>query len=184
MKSSAERSLMPKETDRHEPEIPFADVAALAKEVMLRDGRHVPTLIVQGRAERLILQLPDLPSLPEAKHQLMFLAGVYVAQEFALGPLRQVFFISEAWLSLARNGQPLDVRPSEDLERKEVLVIAALYPQTGQQELVLQEIIRHGQDQPVSLAAVRLEDADIRPDSPLLRAFVEGHQAGDQSSLR
>ena len=90
---------MSKESERHEPYFAFSDVVQLAKEVLLRDGQHVPTLIIQGSTDQMILQLSDLPSTPEEKHQVMFLCGVYVAQEFELGTLQSIYFVSEGWLS-------------------------------------------------------------------------------------
>jgi hypothetical protein len=180
----AKRNVMSKESERHEPYFAFSDVVELAKEVLVRDGQHIPTLMIQGSTAQMILQLSDLPSTPEEKHQVMFLCGVYVAQEFDLGSIKAIYFVSEGWLSRVPTDRAEDWRPSQSPQRRETLLIAALYPPTGRQELALQEIIRHGASETVDLVAIQPTQAHARPDSPLVRAFAEGHKIGKSASLR
>lgn len=75
----------------------MTQIAALARDVMLRDGRHAPTLVVEGSRQGGVVALKDLPDDPAEKHLMMQGAGYTIGKRPDLGELVRVFLISEAW---------------------------------------------------------------------------------------
>lgn len=53
----------------------------------------------------------------------MFVAGQALARDSGAEQLRSVYFVSEAWLSQAQDGRLPDVPPSQNPQRKEVLIV-------------------------------------------------------------
>lgn len=165
---------MSNENDTHPPSIDT--IAELAQTKALKHGAHVPTLIMTGTEKSIVGQL-NLPDTHEARAQVFFNAGFTFAQEKNFGVLRQVFFITEGWLSLLEEGE-LQMRPSEDPKRLEVLLIAGLYLLQAKHSLVVLEMIRNGADELVELREhSRLVD-EGQTESPLLNALVMGYAAG------
>lgn len=155
--------------------LPFELVTLVARELTLRDGGHEPTLIIDGSNGPAVVQIDALaPRLGERIEQ-MFFAGASLARKGHVGRLRQVFFIAEGWVSTAQDGSPPNLPPSQDPNRKEVLIISGYAPATGQANLALLEMIR---DPEGTLRELREferfgeDDEDVR--SPLLMAFVKG----------
>lgn len=153
----------------------FELVTLVAREMTLRDGGHVPTLIIDGSNGPVFVQIDQLAPSHHGRIEQMFFAGAALAREGHVGRLQQVFFISEAWLSTARDGLPPEPRPSQDPNRKEVLIISGYMPRTQQVNLALLEMIR---DQDGTLSEMREferfgdEEEDVQ--NPLLVAFVKG----------
>lgn len=175
---------MSKEKRQPESHLRLQDVLQLAEEVILRDGHHLPTLLVEGSTDYLIMQMPGLPSEPEARQAMLFAVGALLSTEHSVGSLRQVFLITEGWLSVEHDGKPPVERPSQDPRRKEVLVIAAVYPPTGKQALKLREMIRDANGQLIDLLIYRPPGKEVEPESPLLQAFVAGYQINKGPALR
>src|SRR5215213_6400226 len=103
--------------------ITIAEIIANAKEIMLRDGQHVPTLIVEGSKSLVGGQIPDLPATHGERVELMRFLGQAAAKSGRVDLLQQVFMVSEGWLSQPREDKPTDLHPSQDPNRKEVLII-------------------------------------------------------------
>jgi hypothetical protein len=149
-------------------------ISAIAKEVMLKDGYHAPTLIVEGTKEGGILSLKHFPDDPDEKHLAMQATGYNVGKKAELGELVRVFLISEAWVSMAKSGTLPSVRPSKDPNRREVLIISSLAVDRTT-ALTLFHIERDAAGKVTGLTefSPSPEDAPTMK-SPLLDAFLHG----------
>src|SRR3712207_746909 len=98
-------------------------------------------------------------------------AGVQLAQDGKVGEIAQVFYICEGWSSPARTPY---IRPSQDPNRAEVLVVSALDATTNTQRLQMYACIRDAKQAVIDLKQVLPEDAEA--ESPLLPAFVAGYR--------
>ncbi len=148
-------------------------IVELAKEVALRDGGHVPTLIIEGTGESVITQVPWLPDTPEHKQHMMREIGGAAAQTGRVGSLQTVFFIAEGWMSAAPPGGEPAVPPSQDPNRKEILQISSLQVESHKSEIVMFEMVRDGQRQLVELKRFDMGEG-TEGSAPILDAFVEG----------
>ena len=161
------------------------EIAHIATEVALAEGGHIPTLVVEGSGGTAICQLTEFPGDQKEKHQSMAITGFMAAQKREVGSLKQVSFVSEGWMSLAREGQPPSMVPSQDPNRREVLVVHRLDVKSKKATLVLFEMIRDGEGQLTDLARMNPEgeagvggDEEASAESPLLDAFVAGFLLG------
>ena len=150
----------------------------------MEDGNHVPILIVEGSRGLAISQMRDVPDTHDERLLLMRSLGQAAATSRKLGLLKQVFFISEGWMSLGDQGRPPELRPSEDPNRKEVLIISGLELKARQKSLKLFEMIRDPEQRVVDLAElIPPHDKDGRIEIPLLDAFVEGFRLAFQAQV-
>jgi hypothetical protein len=157
----------------------------MAKEVTLRDGQHLPTVIADGSAQTAIVQLAELPNTHEGRAQQMYMTGFLLADSRQIGKLKQVFFISEAWMSTPREGELPTVPPSQDPNRKEILVISAMRVPDHDTKMAIFEMLRSQEGQLTDLKEyepVTSENTDV--DSPLLRAFAAGFDEGTSEITR
>ena len=161
--------------------ITFEQVTRLAREVLLRDGNHVPTLIVDGTRNPIVIQMEILVPTFEGRLQQMFVTGQALAHEGTAGRLRSVYFITEAWLSQARDGMLPDMRPSQDPQRKEVLMVNGLDRLIGKSRRVHLAIFEMMRDEQGALREIRSYSFPDKPadtaDTPLLEAFLTGFWA-------
>ena len=157
------------------------EITNIAKENILKFGGHVPTIIVKGSDGSSIAQFESLAETHEEKARMMFAAGADIARNNRIGELWQVFFVSEAWVSMAGEDGTIDKPPSQDPNRKEVLIITTVelieQPRT---DLALFEMIRNNEGELVELKEFAMvENAEgLRVESPLLKAFVAGYRMG------
>ena len=88
-------------------------------------------------------------------------------------------------MSMAKKGGAIEVPPSQDPNRKEVLIISSSSDvQARRASLVVFEMLRDGEGQLVELEQLHtVEDEDLRVASPLLNAFVEGFRLEMRSKL-
>lgn len=168
----------------HEPRpssLSFEMVVKLAKETALEHGNHVPTLLVEGSRETALVQLQDIPDTPEGRIAQMFTLGLALGQEKSIGTLTQVFYIFEAWMSMGQGGKLPSGRPSQDPNRKEILMIANF--KTRQQELktVVLEMVRDSEGQLLDLREIKPNAGQA--EFPLITAFVRGFQVGKSGKL-
>jgi hypothetical protein len=170
---------MRRERERPQPPEPvrLEHVVRLARETLLRDGYHAPTLVVDGSRRVLVVQITELASEHTGRVEQMVIAGRVVAREGQGGQLRRVYFVCEGWMSLARDGVMPGMLPSQDPQRKEVLVVTGIDVRTRQTETVLYEMVRDGQGELRELVDVD-QPAGGSADSPLLDAFVFGYTGG------
>src|SRR3954463_1665421 len=103
-------------------------VIRLAKETIVLTGEQPPLLIVHGSQEQGLVPFGEFPESSGEKQKVMFTAGFQIATTKDLGELREVFFLSEAWISFGTMGRPIQRRPAEDPEHKEALIVSYLNP--------------------------------------------------------
>jgi len=165
----------PEKKQRPQP-INFELITQLAQEVLLRDGSHAPTLIVDGSTNPVAIQIDQLAATFEGRAQQMFVAGQSLAHTGSAGRLRGVYFVSEAWLSQGKEGKAPYMRPSKDPKRIEVLMVSGLEIKPRQVRLAIYEMLR---DKAGNLREIRQweypDDPDDAADTPLLKAFLTGY---------
>ena len=158
------------------------DVARMASAVMLEHGNHYPIVLVEGSQGGFTGLLKEFPAEHEAKVEEMARAGAYFGEhQGRIGALRQVFFIAEGWTSLAREGKAPEVRPSEDPNRREVLLVSQLDVEKVDQGFVILEVIRDPDGNVVEVREMDLGMDGARAESDLLPAFVAGFRAGSRA---
>lgn len=154
-------------------------VTRLVKEVTLQAGGHTPTVFFDSQQGTGMVQIPDFADTHTARAQQMFSIGFALAQTGRYRALNQIFLVSEAWMSVNPQGLPLDHLPSEDPNRKEILMIAGLSVITQQSDLVVIEMIRNQAGDLVELRDMdTASPSDTYINSPLLAAFTLGFDAG------
>lgn len=136
------------------------EITSWAKEFMLKDGTHGPTLFVETEAR-----------------QLYFLAlGRRFASDHPGERVREVTLIIMTWANMQRPGQAAPkLRPSQDPNRMELLMISQLTVNADDSTKLdgqLVEIIRDGQGKVCDLyhLPATIEDGQ----SPILTLFVLG----------
>jgi hypothetical protein len=155
-----------------------------AREVILRDGEHVPTLIADGSRQSVVIPVPEMGDTHDERRVQMFAAGFVLGHSRRLGVLRQVFFISEGWLSLAEGKSPPKMLPSEDPKRREVLFVSSLKLADHKADMAVFEMIRDSEGELIEirpLPEVANREAQIGKmdvESPLLDAFTAGFSIG------
>ncbi len=164
--------------DPHQP-LTLEVVTRHAIDTLLRDERHAPTLIVEGSQTGVLIQIGDVPPTHEERMAQMFTLGFSLARQEAVGRLKQVFLITEGWMSVADGGALPQQPPSQDPLRREVLIIAAYAPVKERIEGTLIEMLRDDVQRLRELKPVtELPEAEHRMESPLLVAFARGFVRG------
>ena len=154
-------------------------IAQIAKETLLKDGHHIPTVIADGDNGPIYIPMTPFPTTHEGRQQWMRMAGFGLAQTGAANTLWQVFFISEGWMSVFDGGKPPDQSPSQDPDRIEVLFIYRLTIQENQTKVVMFEMIRDEEERLMDLKTHPLPGGEgAEAQSPLLDAFVLGFRTG------
>ncbi len=175
---------MTKEKEQPPTPLAFDQVIRMAKEMLLRDGYHTHTVIVDGSRQRLIAQFSELAPTHDGRVNQMFVAGAILADKGSAGRLRRVFFISEGWMSVPHEGHLPDVPPSQDPNRKEVLVITGYEPGARQTSIALFEMVRDTEGRLTELKEFQPAAGEgTVNESPLLTAFVAGFDRGRGGTL-
>lgn len=174
--------MTPEKKQRPQP-INFELITQLARESLLRDGSHAPTLVIDGSANPVAIQIDQLAPTFEGRAHQMFVAGQSLAHNGSAGRLRGVYFVSEAWLSQGQEGKAPYMRPSKDPKRIEVLMVSGLEFKPRQVRLAIYEMLR---DKSGALLEIKPweypDNPDDAADTPLLEAFLAGYWG--TSSLR
>jgi hypothetical protein len=153
-------------------------VSRHAVDVLLRDGSHAPILIVEGNRGGTVITLQDMAPTHDERLRQMAQAGVVTAQRNEVGKLRQLFFITEAWMSTTEGGQLPDQPPSQDPRRKEILVVSQLQVQQDQSAMVAYEMHRDDEGKLAKITQMPSGDpSEVEVKSPLLDAFIVGFGA-------
>jgi hypothetical protein len=160
--------------EREQDHITIEEIISKAKEIMLRDGQHVPTLIMEASNLLVASPLPSMPVTYGEKVEFMRFVGQVAAKSGRFDQLQQVFMVTEGWMSESRE----NVRPSQDPNKKEVLIISAIQMKERKKQMEILEILRDDKEQVVGLEAYLpdKEKKDEKVDIPLLDAFVQGFQ--------
>ncbi len=158
--------------------INFEDITRLAIESTLREGSHIPFMIIDGSKRLIYGGVPNIPDTHDKRMQFMYAAGQFTAMSKQAGKVRQVFFISEGWMSLPKDGELPKTLPSEDPSRKEVLIISGLEIQKQIKYLKLFEMLRDKEENLIGLTEVALgKEESASFTVPLLDAFKQGFEA-------
>src|SRR5688572_9487942 len=111
--------------ERDPSPITLEEIVSNAKEVMLREGTHIPVLIVEADNKLVAGQISYMPPTHGERVELMHHLGQATAKSGRVNQLQQVFMVHEGWMSVATEDKAAEVRPSEDPDRKEVLIVSA-----------------------------------------------------------
>ncbi len=148
----------------------MADIVAQAKSWVLRYGSHPTILLVQGTKENRYIYLPDFPN--EQKVEFLFGVGKRTAELGNVGSLNKLFLVMEAW-----QGRSINIPPSQDPNRIEVLLVSCLDLRTREQRVTCLEYIRDAKGILREIKDMVLPDGQTvaKAESPLLPAFVAGY---------
>ena len=104
----------------------------------------------------------------------------YQTARAPLGRLLNVIFITEAWL-----GTRMDVPPSEDPRRIEVLTLSHYAVRERRLELVSYEMIRDGEGKLIDLVLSwdTRQEPKVQPQSGLIDGFMEGYHDGRRGRI-
>lgn len=155
-------------------------IAELARETLLQDGRHPPTLIVDGTLRTGVIELPDLGRSHDERIQQLATLGYEMATERQAGQLQQAFLITEAWMAFVNDGNWPALPLSKNTNRKEVLIISQFNANTLEGKYILYELKRTTDGHLFELAEFPLADGrGVQSDNRLLTAFAMGFHMGD-----
>jgi len=146
------------------------EVIDIAKQLMLRDGYHAPIIFAKGTKCRAVVALECFGNTADERAKDMLYAGAMVADKHNVGELELIVFVNEAWM-----GRNVDVMPSLDPKRVEVLVINSLDARTQEEDLIAFEIVRNNQHTVVDLKQYVLP-GKVSTKGKLLPAFQKGYQ--------
>jgi hypothetical protein len=168
--------------ERSQPPITLEEIISNAKEIMMREGKHVPVLIMEADNKVVAGQIPDMPPTHGERVELMRFLGQAAAKSGRINHLQQVFMVAEGWMSEPREEDGKLIRPSEDPHKREVLIVSAIQMKEGKIHLKVYEVVRD-QDGQVTVMEEFVpetsEEASV--EVPLLDAFVQGFQIGFQT---
>jgi hypothetical protein len=162
--------------ERNQNPTTIEEIISNAKEIMLRDGYHVPVVIMEVDKKLMGAQIPDMPATHGERLELMHFLGQAAAKSGRVDQLQEVFLVHEGWMSVASEDMPAEIRPSQDPKRKEVLIISAIQMKERKKQMKVFEILRDSSEQVVGLEEF-LPDEEKKDESvevPLLDAFVQG----------
>lgn len=144
-------------------------IIQLAKQYMLKSGQHPPAVFIKGSMGKGVVVLEDF-GVHNDKRTDMLNAGVFTATKHSVGELETIIFVSEAWM-----GMNMDVQPSQDPKRVEVLIINSLDVATQEERMIQFEIVRNKEKKVIDLKEPDLPDG-ITVKGTLLPAFQKGYQ--------
>jgi len=151
-------------------------VVRLAKDVVLKQGYHLPQLVLCGEQGNGAMIIEGFPNEYEKKVKTMFLAGVETKRRCNVGKLSKVFFVLETWMVTLEKGEK--ITPARQHPRRiETLVISCLDISTKEQMVTSLEYIRDANGTLREIKDHVLPDGatTARAESPLLPAFVAGY---------
>ena len=145
-------------------------IADFAKQIFLQDGYHAPIVIAKGTKGNRVVLLEQFGSTADERVKDMFYAGAMLADKGNIGELELIVLVNEAWM-----GRNIDVLPSQDPKRIEVLLVNSLDARTQEERLLGFEVIRDPKDKIIDLKENVLPK-DGSPKGKLLPAFQKGYQ--------
>lgn len=162
--------------ERSQGETKIDQIADLAKEVLLKLGSHVPTVIVVGSLGKGVAELHGELETSEDRAKAMKVLGRIFRKENTLGRLEKVYFVSEGWMSKAARSDKL-IQPSKDPNRVEVLVVSGLDLVSKKTELLLFEMVREMSGRLHDIRPYEIEETKkgLETRSYLLEAFFRGY---------
>jgi hypothetical protein len=168
----------------HNP-ITLDEIVSIAKEIMLRDGKHVPAVIIESGNKLVAGQIHYLPPTHGERVQLMHHLGQSTAKGGQVHQIQQVFMVHEGWMSVATDDKPVYISPSQDPNRVEVLIASVIQMPDRKKQSKVFEIIRDRFEQIAGFDEVfpdeKKKEEPVR--LPLLEAFVDGFQIAFRSKF-
>lgn len=158
--------------------ISLEEFIPLAAEILLRNGEVIPTVIMEANGDLAVGQIPDMPATHRERAELMRYLGEEAAKSGKVGQLEQVFMVTEGWMSEESEDKPAKVRPSDDPDRIEVLIVSAIQVKEQKKLLKILEILRDRNKKVVGLKEFLPDkEKEATVEIPLLEAFVQGFQS-------
>ncbi len=172
--------------EQHKPSpLTLDGIAELARETMMQEGKHPPTLIVDGTFRTGVIELSDFGRSHDERIQQLATLGYELATHKQAGQLQQAFLITEAWMIPATDGIWPDLPPSQDANRAEVLIISQFDAHTLEGMYILYELKRTADGHLLELAELPPGDSGrTQTDNRLLTAFALGFHMGEMGTSR
>jgi hypothetical protein len=145
-------------------------ITDIAKRVFLHDGYHVPTVFVKGTDNKAAIQLARFGATAEERELDMLNTGTWLACKHNVGELELIVFVSEGWM-----GANLQVLPSQDPKRIEVLLINSLDVRTQEEHMLPFEVKRDRKGTVLDLKELVFPET-VAAKGRLLPAFQKGYQ--------
>src|SRR5689334_8814606 len=101
----------------------MAKVTEFIRKMVLKAGYEIPSLFAHGTIGTKLIGFAEMPETFSERAWVITQAGFSLAQEGKVGDLVQVIFFSPIW-SVTSDTPSYTVRPSQDPQRKEELMIA------------------------------------------------------------
>src|SRR5687767_4584811 len=92
-------------------------------------------------------QIHYMPPTHGERVQLMHHLGQSIAKSGQVNQIQQVFMVHEGWMSVASDDKPVHLPPSQDPQRKEVLIVSAIQPNERKKQTRVFEIMRDQYEQ-------------------------------------
>lgn len=156
----------------------FEEFIPLAAEILLRSGEVTPTVFMETNGELVVGKISDMPGTHTERVELMRFLGEETAKSGRVAQLEQVFMVTEGWMSEPSEGKPKELRPRDDPDRKEVLIVSAIQIKEEKKLLKVLEIVRDSKKKITGLKEfLPKQKGEESVEIPLLDAFVEAYQA-------
>lgn len=150
------------------------DITSTARECLLKTGIHYPQLFIFTTTGNTTLLFADFPEEYEKKVEAFIGAGIKVAKDKDMGEIEEVYFITEGWTGTLEEMNKTGKRPSEQLGRKEVLIVTGKIMKEKKSIHSICQTIRDTKDKIVEVRELPSpEEASVR--SPFLEAFLFSH---------
>lgn len=156
------------------------DIAEMAAGIVLQTGYAVPHLFIQGKKGVTVTMLSGgVPDSRAEKQRFFRFAGESCKREAgaAIGELTDVFFTIEAWMVKLPNTPQInmsEIVPSEHPERVEVVIVTHKDVINDRLDIEMFEMKRNAAGELIELQQMSKEGGEVRGESNLLDAFVEG----------
>jgi hypothetical protein len=146
------------------------EIVQLAKKFILEMGYHEPILFVKGTTRKVVIGFKRFGDNSSQRELTMRNAGAHLAYKDNVGELGVLVFVDEAWM-----GMNLDVLPSEDPKRIEVLIINTFDMSSQEEAMICFEMVRNKEGKITDLKQNFLpEGGSVK--GVLLPAFRKGYQ--------
>lgn len=149
-------------------------IIAQAKAYILSQGYHPVTLYMEDAHQIYLYRFANFPGTTRERQHTLCSLGFAYRKEFADKPIQHLSLVAEAWVSTTTRGErPTYRRPSEDPDRKELLIILHLDATCRISDLYRMEMIR---DESGSLADLLTPETVRNVQDNILPCFLDGMQ--------
>jgi len=145
-------------------------IADIARKIFLHDGYHVPMVFVKGTQGKVFFQLMRFGKTAEERELDMLNAVTTLACKRNVGDLELIIHVCEGWM-----GTNITIRPAQDPNRMEVLLVNSLDVRTREEKLLSFAVKRDPNGNVLDLKELVLPDV-VETKGRLLPAFQKGYQ--------